>query len=125
MRHFETIKFIHDLVTYVQPGTQTDVIGMDFSKAFDKVRHNKLISKLHHQAIQDKTNWWIRSVLSNITQRGAPQGSVFGPCLFFFYINDIPENITSTSTFAGDTLICLALKPKSNAAVLHEGLDKR
>ena len=30
-------------------GAQTDVIVMDFSKAFDKVSHTKQIYKLNHQ----------------------------------------------------------------------------
>ena len=35
----QLIQFTHDLVTNMRSGAQTDVIVMDFSKAFDKVRH--------------------------------------------------------------------------------------
>ena len=102
-------------------GTQTDVIVMDFSKAFDKVSHQKLVWKLNRYGICDKTNAWINSFLSGRTQRvivegdssstatvssGVPQGSVLGPCLFLFYINDMPDNIDSTvRLFADDTIV--------------------
>ena len=36
----------------MQMGKQTDLIRLDFSKAFDKVAHEKLISKLHFYGIR-------------------------------------------------------------------------
>ena len=128
----------NDLVTNMQSGAQTDVIVMDFSKAFDKVSHTKLIDKLHHYGIQGKTNSWVKAFLTDRSQRvliegeassevhvtpGVLQGSVLGPCLFLFYINDIPDNIISTvRLFADDTIMCIVLKPKINAAALQEDL---
>ena len=39
----------------MQMGKQTDLMLLDFSKTFDKVAHEKLISKLHFYGIRGKT----------------------------------------------------------------------
>ena len=46
---------------------QTDVVLLDFQKAFDEVQHERLIDKLHHYGIQGNTNAWIRSLHIIIT----------------------------------------------------------
>jgi len=83
----------------VDTGTAINVIYLDFAKAFDKVPHERLLSKLKKYGITGSLLQWIRSWLYNRLQRvclegatsewmdvlsGVPQGSVLGP-LFFWY----------------------------------------
>ncbi len=93
---------------------------MDFSKAFDKVAHRRLIHKLSVYGVTGKTLDWVQGWLSGRRQRvvvdgdssdqvpvtsGVPQGSVLGPCLFLVYINDMAEELESTvRLFADDTI---------------------
>ena len=129
----------HDLVNNMHSGLQTDVCVLDFSKAFDKVGHNRLLEKLKWYGVTGETNDWIRSFLSDRTQAvvvdgltssnksvlsGVPQGSVLGPCLFLFYINDIADNLNSTvRLFADDTMIYLVVTSQSDARRLQQDLD--
>ena len=42
---------VDEILKGMQSGKQTDLIFLDFSKAFDKVAHEKLLFKLHHYGI--------------------------------------------------------------------------
>ena len=64
----QLLEFIDDVTLNLENSHQTDVLIMDFSKAFDKVSHNLLALKLKHYGIQGKTNKWILSFLSNRTK---------------------------------------------------------
>ena len=48
---------------------QTDLIIMDFTKAFDKVPHRRLLHKLDYYRIRGSTHKWINSWLSRRTQQ--------------------------------------------------------
>ena len=56
--------FYHDLVSNLDRAVgrghrQTDVIVMDFAKAFDKVPHKRLLYKLDFYGIRGSTHKWI------------------------------------------------------------------
>ena len=107
----QLIEFIDDMTRNLDDDQQTDVCIMEFSKAFDKVSHNFLTHKLKHYGIRGKVNNWIESVLSGRTQAviveddkstyfpvdsGVPRGSVLGPSMFLYHINDTPTGLDST-----------------------------
>ena len=136
----QLLEMINDIANNMQLGLQTDVCVLDFSKAFDKVGHIRLVEKLRWYGINGHTNNWIQNFLQDRTQSvvvqgassgdvsvdsGVPQGSVLGPCLFLFYINDIAESLSSTvRLFADDTMAYLTVKSEHDAREFQKDLDK-
>jgi hypothetical protein len=86
--------------------------------------------------IQGELNSWIPNFLSNRKQAvvlegeksdyvavesGVPHGSVLGPSLFLYYINDIPAGLTFTiRLFADDYITYLAIKSNRDALTLQQ-----
>ena len=61
-------QLVEDLARNMTSGRQTDLILLDFSKAFDKVNHLKLLYKLQVHGVQGKTLGWIEPFLVGRTQ---------------------------------------------------------
>ena len=64
----QRLQFIQELVKINNKNIQTDLIIMDFAKAFDKVPHRHLLYKLKYYGIQENTLLWIQAFLSDRTQ---------------------------------------------------------
>ena len=114
-----------DLARNTSAGKQTDLILLDFSKAFDKVNLSKLIWKLYQYGIRGNALSWIWAFQGNRSQMvviegeesgsvpvssRVPQDSVLGPILFHVFINDIPEKLSwQVRLSADDTAVYIHL----------------
>ena len=137
----QLVQFFHDLVSNLDRALnrnhrQTDVIIMDFAKAFDKAPHRRLLYKLDYYGIRGSTHKWITSWLSGRFQKvvldgqasdpvpvlsGVPQGSVLGPVLFLILINDLPENIrSSVRLFADDCVLYRNIESPTDCQILQD-----
>ena len=132
---------IQDLASAIDTMDQTDVILLDFAKAFDKVPHLRLLSKINFYGVRNSLNRWVSSFLEGRSQQvqldgntstqapvesGVPQGSVLGPLLFLLYINDLPNYVSRESTarlFADDCVLYRRIKSDEDAHALQKDLD--
>ena len=60
---------VDDILRSINLKIQVDLILLEFSKAFDKVNHEKLRYKLHQYGIRGETLKWIKAFLDPITGR--------------------------------------------------------
>ena len=58
----QLISTLQDIAQNLDNKYQTDVIIMDFTKAFDKVPHQRLLLKMWRYGIRNKTHAWIKSL---------------------------------------------------------------
>ena len=132
----QLILLTEDILRAMDAQKQVDLILLDFCKAFDKVPHQRLLTKLKYYGIQGNllnwiTEWMIkrqqRLVLDNNVSDflGIPQGTILGPLMFLLYIKDIDQNINSTiRLFADDCIMYRIVDTNEEAYNLQHDLDK-
>ena len=135
----QLLSTLYDWFAYLDQNIPVDAIYLDFRKAFDTVPHKRLLSKLHGYGVQSNLLSWIEDFLSDRSQyvsingqcsdsvhvsSGVPQGSVLGPSLFIYYINDLPSVCEALAKiFADDTKCYNGITSHEDCCKLQRTID--
>ena len=55
------IEFLEEVTKMIDEGRAVDVVYMDFTKAFDKVPHGRLVQKVKSHGIRGEPERWIQN----------------------------------------------------------------
>ena len=125
----------------LETGTNVDVVYTDFEKAYEKVDHETLLTKMKEKfRIKGKVLKWFRSFLENRKQQvmiegtkskeskvtsGAVQGSCLGPVVFLMYVSDMAEDLeTKPKLFVDDAKIKEKITNKEDVDKMQDNLEK-
>ena len=124
---------------------KNDVIGVqivayDLSKAFDKLKHDVILSQLSKSDLPSSIVSWFQSYFTDRSQcvqiervfssfvnvtSGVPQGSIVGPYLFSMVAGSFPVDyeLSTVIKYADDFTLCSVLlkdSPNAHISLLHD-----
>lgn len=133
------LEYVDFIATNMSGGGQIDVAFLDLAKAFDKINHNILLTKLSQYPLDSCLIVLLQSYLVGrkqfvvvygeksdciIPNSSVPQGSVLSPLLFALFINDLPPLIKSEILlFADDVKVFRKINSHEDAMALQNDID--
>jgi len=105
-----------------KPSTRTATLAIDFSKAFDSVRHLTLLQKISNSNLHCNYVRWLTTYLrgrtaaclyqyavspNRIIRSRVPQGSVISATLFNWFLHDCPFSAGIITSFADDLTLAV------------------
>lgn len=142
-----TITNLLEMVDYIgnnfKQSKQTDVVYIDFSRAFDRMSHRGIITKLCKYSTPPEFIKCIASFICNRTYvlkvdgnetdyhhratSAVPQGSHLGPFLFILYCAEIIETLEGIGTlilqFADDSKLYRTITDRTDMEQLQQAID--
>ena len=132
----QLLSVFHTIGHDLDKNIQTDVLHLDFVKAFDSVDHRIVLEKLRGYGVTGSVMGWYADYLNGRTQRvvvdgvastwspvtsGVPQGSTHGPLLFVIFINDFPD-VVQNGRYADDTKLHNTITSTDDCKCLQQSL---
>ena len=137
----QLLSVLHTVGQSLDNNIQSDMIYLDFAKAFDTVDHSALLAKLRLYGVKGQLFCWIKDYLTERKERvvlenaaspwspvtsGVPQGSILGPLLFTLFINDLPDEAAygvKVALYADDTKLYRNVSSAEHCDLIQDTLS--